>query len=114
MSLFFIKRTNIYLFMGLTLALLFACYRSYIHYGIEKQQHFIVYTVEGHSAYDIIQGRAHTFVIDSGLYANDSKINYSIKPNWLSQGLGEPDIILLASKETTNMAYGTCKMLNGK
>ncbi len=112
MSLFFIKRINIYLFMGLTLALFFTCYRSYIHYGIEKQQHFVVYAVKGHSAYDIIQGRTHTFVIDSGLYAIDSKINYSIKPNWLSQGLDKPDIILLPSAETINMAYGTCKMLN--
>jgi competence protein ComEC len=78
------------LIFALLVVLAFSAYRLNLSFKTLHQQEFIVYSIHGHSAYDVIQGEEHTFYADSLLLASPGKIDYSIAPNWLSLNLKEP------------------------
>ncbi len=107
-SAFLIGRQKLYLLAGLLLIFAFSCYRLSLQYKRQHQKIFIVYAVNGHSAYDVISGTSHTFIADSLLLALDGKIDYSIKPYWLEKGLDNPEINTLSS----HMINAQCYMLN--
>ena len=115
-SFFLIRKHSALLFAALTIALIISCHRLLLSLEQTKQNLFIVYCVNGHSAYDIIHGNEHVFVADSSILVNEGKIDYSIKPNWQDLAL-EPATIQLLSAGSGNInACGTCEMLydNGK
>ena len=119
-AVFFIAKRRQYLFAGLFLILTFSVYRLISSYDQQKQHLFVVYSVSGHSAYGIIEGREHIFMTDSLLLQSEGKLDYSIRPHWLERGLDEPEILLLPNTDKHpggygiwNMEKGTCKMVNG-
>jgi competence protein ComEC len=87
------------LFAGLIFTLIFSFYRLAQDRKLDKQKHLIIYSINGHSSYDVILGRKHFFYADSNLMESHSKINYSIKPNWLKLGLSEPSLFVLPAPD---------------
>ncbi len=110
-ALFLIGRHKIGLFFFLMLLLLFSLYRLEDQYHHQQQQIFVVYSVNGHSAYNTIQGHSHIFFADSALLASEAKLDYSINPYWLEKGLNKPDIKLLSVPDPKE--YGICKVVKG-
>lgn len=110
-SLFFMKKAKAYLLISLMIVLLFSSYRLYLNYRHEKQYEFVVYSVNGHSAYDVIVGRQHIFMADSVLLSDNAKINYSIKPNWLDMGLDKPDVEVLPVLRGATKKQGAGKLM---
>jgi len=108
-SVFLMNRRKWFLLTGLLILLSFSLYRLNAAYSVQKQEHFIVYSVRGHSAYDCIRGSQHHFYADSLLLASHGKISYSISPSWLVKGLEDP-IVDTISKQMIN---AKCDMLIG-
>jgi len=113
-SVFLMGKHKSYLIMSIFLVCCFSSYRLLRNYQARNQKIFAVYSVNGHSAYDIIQGTSHTFIADSALMASVDKINYSIRPHWQEKGLHDPTIILLPEDDKDAMDYGICKMVKGQ
>jgi len=113
-SVFLIGRKRAFLIIALITILAFSGYRLYSTCRKETQQGFVVYSVNGHSAYDIIEGREHIFMTDSLLLQSEGKLDYSIRPYWLERGLEEPKILLLTDTDQHPMGNGKSKMGNGK
>ena len=86
-STYLISKGKAFLFLGLFSILCFSSYRGYTGYLNRVQQAFIVYSVRGHSAYDVIQGNTHHFYADSTLLNSPDKIDYSNRPNWQAKRL---------------------------
>ncbi len=102
LSAFLIGKYRFFLLAGLFFILIFSGYRLADNYFKQVQQVFVVYSVNGHSACDIIQGKTHLFMADSLLLMSESKLAYSIWPHWLERGLDEPEIVVL---DTINTSY---------
>jgi len=111
--LYFLHKTGGNLLAGLFFVLLLSSYHLYSNHRIEWQRKFVVYSVSGYSAYDLIDGRDHIFHVDSVLLNDAGKMNYSIKPHWLECGLREPMTEQLPSLSSSNIDTGTWKIENG-
>jgi hypothetical protein len=86
--------------------LLFSGYRLNKYYLQEKQHEFIVYAVNGHSAYDVIEGKEHVLMTDQALMSREGGLDYSIKPHWLEMGLNNASIIILDTLDKGNNVHG--------
>lgn len=111
LALFFMRKKNTFFILALSLIFLFSCYRAAMNYRREIQQQFIVYQVNGHSAYDVVRGRQHCFYADSLLLQTEAKINYSIRPNWLNIGLDSAEVIQLPSLDEQKRYPGECSIV---
>lgn len=61
---------------------------QWIHYDFKvREEQWIVYAVNGHSAMDFISDRQTFFVADSALMADTEKIRFHIRPNRLIHGV---------------------------
>ncbi|MCD4724364.1 MAG: ComEC family competence protein [Bacteroidales bacterium] len=94
-SIFLFRKNIKILITGMAILLLFSAYRLFIHHKHAEQRMFIVYAVNKHSAYDIIDGTQHIFMTDSALLSDEGSLNYSIRPHWLQKGLAEDEIRIL-------------------
>ncbi len=94
-AIFLIRKNTKILITGMAILLLFSGYRLFIHHKHAEQRMFIVYAVNKHSAYDIIDGTQHIFMTDSALLSDEGSLNYSIRPHWLQKGLAEDKIRIL-------------------
>ncbi len=103
-SAFLIGKQKLFLIAGLMSVMVFSAYRLNSNYLRQGQKIFIVYSIRGHSAYDIIQGSSHTFMADSSILASEGKLDYSIKPFWLEKGLDAPQICLLPDTKIPNIS----------
>lgn len=111
LALFFMRKKNASFILALMLIFLFSCYRASRNYRREIQQHFIVYQVNGHSAYDVVRGRQHCFYADSILLQSEAKIDYSIRPNWLNMGLDPPKVTQLPALDEHRRNPGECSIM---
>ena len=111
LCVFLLRRNKSFLFIGLSAILFLSAYRLHSNLRIEKQESFIVYSVRGHSAYDMIKGREHIFLADSALLQSESKLEYSIHPNWLKCGLNGAEITILQAEDSFHKEHGTCKWI---
>ena len=93
---FLMLRQKVFLFMGLSMVLVFSAYRLYLSYLQMNQNLFVVYAIRGHTAIDIIKNRDHIFFADSALMTEQqSLMEYSVEPFWLEKGLNKPEKIPL-------------------
>ncbi|MDT8394308.1 MAG: ComEC/Rec2 family competence protein [Bacteroidales bacterium] len=111
LALYFMRKRNTFFILGMVLIFLFSCYRTVRNYRREMQQHFFVYQVNGHSAYDVVRGRQHCFYADSILLQSEAKIEYSIRPNWLEMGLGPPRVIQMPALDEQKQYPGGCSIV---
>jgi competence protein ComEC len=95
LSIFLIRKNTRMLITGMAILLLFSGYRLFILYKHTEQRMFVVYAVNKHSAYDIIDGTQHVFMTDSAFLSDEGSLNYSIRPHWLKQDLVENKICIL-------------------
>ncbi|MFO8128315.1 MAG: ComEC/Rec2 family competence protein [Bacteroidales bacterium] len=69
-----------------------------------KQQKAIIYAVRGHTAVDVLSGRAHTVFADSLLFHQEALVRRNLKPSWRQHLLKDPEWVVLtqegASSET--------------
>jgi len=85
--LLFRLRTFSFLYVALFLAVVFSSISWNRQLQINKQHHFVVYKVPGHSAVELT-GKAHSmFWSDSALLADASRVDFHIQPARLYHGV---------------------------
>lgn len=76
-----------YLYIGLSLTIVFLSFQFMESIEQRQQKKFIVYAVPKTVAYDFIDGKKEVFIADSSLLNNDSKIQFHIRNNWWNVGI---------------------------
>lgn len=83
--------------LALAFFLLLFSYRLYLGWVQSKQKQIIVYSVNGHSAIDFINGHRNILLADTLFLQNENKQRFHIKNNWIQSGIKTPRIIGLDS-----------------
>lgn len=99
MGVFFLRKGSWALIPGLLTILALSGYRMLTHYDSLQQQVLVIYSVNGHTAADIINGRDHIFIADSALLGSPEKTAYSISPYWLKERLKDCDTMALGLED---------------
>lgn len=111
LGLFLVRKARPSLIAGLFCLLILSGYRLYLAASWKMQNEFIVYSVRGHSAYDVVKGKGHIFYADSALLANPGRVGYSILPNWDDMGLDPPDTFELKPEQQQYGSRGNCMLI---
>jgi len=64
-------------------------YQTYRKYDLLKQEKLIIYSISKSNAINFVRGTHYFLLADSVLRADADKIDYHIKPGFISMGLGE-------------------------
>ncbi|MBK8847139.1 MAG: ComEC family competence protein [Bacteroidetes bacterium] len=78
-----------YLVYGLAFSLLFLVLQVYESFEQMNQRKFMVYAVNKHSAYQIVNSRKHIFIADSNLLADKGRLLFHIYHHWWAIGTQE-------------------------
>lgn len=85
--IYLLNRRVRYLYIVLSLTIVFLAFQLVESLEQSQQKRFIVYAVPKTAAYDFIDGKKDVFIADSSLLNNDSKIQFHIRNNWWEKGL---------------------------
>lgn len=83
-----------YLVYALALLSLFLVFQVYESYVQMHQRKFIVYAVNKHSAYQIVNSREHIIIADSNLLVDEGRMLFHIYHHWWAMGTKENRISL--------------------
>lgn len=85
----FLKKQIQYLFPAMTLLLLLTGYQTLHKINLLRQEKFIVYSMNKHSALDFIRGNGHVCLVDSLLDEDPQKAEYQLENNRIALGLAK-------------------------
>jgi competence protein ComEC len=85
--LLFDRRKFYYAWILFALVMLFSGSRWWYDYRVLHQQKLLVYSVQGHSAIDLIDGSTTAFLADTALLKASDKIRYHLQPARMQHGI---------------------------
>jgi len=102
---FFMLKQHQWLIAGMASCLILLTTAAVQKYRWVSGNEIVVYSIPGHTAIDLLDGRNACFVADSALINNQQKMNFNIKPNRIQQGIKHVTE-LCESKDTVIEASG--------
>lgn len=98
---YFIKRKITYLFVSLTLSIVFLVSLSTEQFKEFHQRKIIVYNIPKTLAIDFIDSKRNIFFTDSALANNESALLFHVKHNWWNSGINETKVVCDSFKSAT-------------